>query len=92
MAIFSDGSSATPPATAAPTDGWQSIGSLHERKKENTITAKPWAGEILKASKRTGTTEKMTVFKDQVSISLDKLVLKILTFATTGLTDGIYIS
>jgi checkpoint serine/threonine-protein kinase len=71
MAIFSDADNATPPATAPPTNGWQSIGSLQERKKENTVAAKPWVGETLKAGKRVGTAEKMTIFKDEVSISLD---------------------
>jgi checkpoint serine/threonine-protein kinase len=71
MAIFSDADNTTPPATAPPRDGWQSIGSLQERKKENTVAAKPWVGETLKAGKRVGTAEKMTIFKDEVSISLD---------------------
>lgn len=75
MAIFSDAENATPPATAPPTDGWQSIGSLRERKKENTVTAKSWAGETLKAGKRVGTMEKMPIFKDQVSTSLDRIIL-----------------
>ncbi len=75
MAIFSDSNDATPPATAAPTDGWQSIGSLQERKKENTIATKPWVGETLKAGKRAGAAEKMTVFKDQVSASLVEIIL-----------------
>ncbi|ERF68143.1 hypothetical protein EPUS_08209 [Endocarpon pusillum Z07020] len=65
MAVFSDSGNATPPATAPPVEGWQSIGSLHERKKENAMAAKPWVGETLKAGKRAGTTEKMTIFKDQ---------------------------
>lgn len=70
MAIFSDADNVAQPATAAPTNGWQSIGSLQERKKENTIAAKPMGGETLKAGKRVGATEKMTIFKDQVSTSL----------------------
>ncbi len=76
MAIFSDSGNATPPATAPPPDGWQSIGSLQERKKENTVAAKPWVGETLKAGKRVGSAEKMTVFKDQVSTSLDEIISK----------------
>jgi checkpoint serine/threonine-protein kinase len=91
MAIFSDTDGATPPAMAAAPDGWQSIGSLQERKKENTVAAKPWVGETLKAGKRVGTAEKMTIFKDQVSTSLDEIVLQILTFTTTGLTDRHYV-
>ena len=73
MAIFSDADNATPPAITARTDGWQSIGSLQERKKENTVAAKPWAGETLKAGKRIGITEKMAIFKDQVSTSVNEI-------------------
>lgn len=70
LTVFSDAANATPPATAPPTNGWQTIGSLQERTKENTIAAKPWAGETLKAGKRAGTVEKMNIFKDQVRTSL----------------------
>ena len=67
MAIFSDadGAPAEPPM-GTQTKGWESIGSLRDRKKENTIEAKPWAGETLKAGKRVGQVEKMEIFKDQV--------------------------
>lgn len=70
MAIFSDAdNSSTPqPAMGAETRGWDSIGSLQERKKENTIAARPWAGETLKAGKRVGAEPKMMVFKDQVCV------------------------
>ena len=67
MAIFSDANAEAPPqTTSAPSNGWDSIGSLQERKKENTIEARPWAGETLKAGKRAGTVPKMEIFKDQV--------------------------
>ena len=82
MAIFSDANNSnnndTPPPqpTTAGTDtkGWDSIGSLQERKKENAIAARPWAGETLKAGKmvRAGTTSsepKMTIFRDTVCSS-----------------------
>lgn len=67
MAIFSDSEVAAPPPTTSITSGWDSIGSIKERKKENTIEARPWAGETLKAGKRAGTALKMEVFKDPVS-------------------------
>lgn len=82
MAIFTDGVDATPPPTGAPTGGWESIGSLQDRKKENTIAPKPWAGETLKAGSQVGRAEKMSVFKDKVSLfhhPLDPL------FTMTGL-------
>ena len=68
MAIFSDADGPPPePPVGAQTKGWESIGSLKDRKKENTVEAKPWAGETLKAGKRTGHVQKMDIFKDQVS-------------------------
>ncbi|EXJ85490.1 BUB protein kinase [Capronia coronata CBS 617.96] len=67
MAIFSDADSAAPAPTnaaASTTKGWDSIGSMRERKKENTIEARPWAGEKLKAGGKVGTVPKMEIFKD----------------------------
>jgi len=69
MAIFSDTEAQAPPPTTSTTNGWDSIGSMKERKKENTMEARPWAGETLKAGKRTGAITKMEVFKDPVSNS-----------------------
>ena len=69
MAIFSDaaGSAEAPalPAAGATTKGWDSIGSLAERKKENTVAARPWAGEKLSAGGKKPKS-KMAVFKDAV--------------------------
>jgi checkpoint serine/threonine-protein kinase len=65
MAIFSDVDGPAP-ATHPPTQGWDSIGSMKERKKENTIEARPWTGETLKAGARVGTASKMEIFKDPV--------------------------
>jgi checkpoint serine/threonine-protein kinase len=71
MAIFSDANNDRPQPTAgAEAKGWDSIGSLHERKKENAIAARPWAGETLKAGKRVGTEPKMAIFKDQVCLPI----------------------
>ena len=71
MAIFSDSDNATPPATTdgttAPPTGWASIGSLKDRKKENTIEARPWAGETIKGSKKVNGGPKMEIFRDPVS-------------------------
>ena len=66
MAIFSDAESATPPVAQTASNGWDSIGSMKERKKENTIEARPWTGETLKAGGRVGTGPKMEIFKDPV--------------------------
>lgn len=67
MAIFSDDGAANEPALGGQTKGWDSIGSLRDRKKENTMEAKPWAGETLKAGKKSGPTQKMAIFRDEVS-------------------------
>ena len=69
MAIFSDVDAQAPPPATSSTNGWDSIGSMKERKKENTIEAQPWAGQTLKAGKRVGTASKMEVFKDPVGRS-----------------------
>lgn len=48
--------------------GWESIGTLADRKKENTIAAKPWAGEKMpmRGSSTTGPAERLVVFRDEV--------------------------
>lgn len=66
IAIFSDAAS-NEPALGGQSKGWESIGSLQERKKENQIEAKPWTGETLKAGSKNGPTQKMAVFRDEVS-------------------------
>lgn len=90
MAIFSDGDSApaAAPALGGPTKGWESIGSLHERKKENTVEAKPWAGETLKAGKKAAPAQKMTIFRDQVSSVQFCPFSDFHIFTITGLIGG----
>lgn len=69
LAIFSDSDAPTSTAGAAvgeTSKGWENIGSLQERKKENVVEARPWAGETLKAGKRVGGPPKMIIFKDEV--------------------------
>ncbi|KAL8941688.1 MAG: hypothetical protein Q9216_002101 [Gyalolechia sp. 2 TL-2023] len=68
LAIFSDADG--PPsdvngAFGGAAKGWDNIGSIAERKKENTIEARPWAGETLKAGKKTNGPPKMMIFKDE---------------------------
>ncbi|RHZ47442.1 putative checkpoint protein kinase (SldA) [Aspergillus thermomutatus] len=70
MAIFSDvDSAASQPAVSGQTKGWDSIGSIQERRKENSVEAKPWAGETLKAGKKPAPKEKMTIFRDEIHLS-----------------------
>lgn len=69
MAIFSDdGAEAQSALSAADSGkGWDSIGSLASRKKENKIEAKPWAGETLKGGKTNSGVQKMMIFKVSLS-------------------------
>ncbi|KAI9926915.1 hypothetical protein MW887_004014 [Aspergillus wentii] len=67
MAIFSDADSApaSQPALGGPTKGWDSIGSMEDRRKENKMEAKPMAGETLKAGKKAAPKQKMAIFRDE---------------------------
>lgn len=67
LAIFSDSEASSQPAVGGTTNGWESIGSMKERKKENTMEAKPWVGETIKGGKKAGSVQKMAIFKDEVS-------------------------
>lgn len=66
MAIFSDTDNADAAPAQTASQGWDSIGSMKERRKENTIEAKPWTGEKLKAGGKVGAGSKMEIFRDQV--------------------------
>ncbi|KAI4192510.1 MAG: hypothetical protein LQ346_004282 [Caloplaca aetnensis] len=68
LTIFSDAdapSSGMKSTFGGATKGWDSIGSIAERKKENTMEAKPWAGETLRAGKKSNGPPKMMIFKDE---------------------------
>ena len=74
LAVFSDegvvadgGGSSGVVGAGEGSSGWESIGSLAERKKENTIAPRPWAGETLKTGKTNAGAGKMMVYKDEVS-------------------------
>ncbi|KAK3724398.1 protein kinase [Vermiconidia calcicola] len=72
VAIFSDSDESSRPSSGAgESKGWDNIGSLADRKKENAVEAKPWVGEKLKGGKTNGGMQKMMVFKDQ-SLSQSK--------------------
>ncbi|KAI1000578.1 hypothetical protein K3495_g7617 [Podosphaera aphanis] len=67
LQIFSDKDDRKPAVPSnKETSGWQSIGSLAERKKENTMDSKPWVGETLKAGGKISSA-KIPVFKDESS-------------------------
>lgn len=67
MAIFADSDEPPRPDSGSSSKGWDNIGSLADRKKENTVEAKPWAGEKLKTGKTNGGMQKLMIFKDEVS-------------------------
>ncbi|KAI9668420.1 MAG: hypothetical protein M1831_001174 [Alyxoria varia] len=72
LEIFSDdGVDAERPSSGVDASkGWEKIGSLAERKKENVVGAKPWVGETLTSGKNPTASgmPKMTIFKDEVSL------------------------
>jgi len=67
MAIFSDADAPAPalPSRGPDSKGWESIGSLTDRKKENVVEPKPWVGETLNAGGKKSST-KMAIFRDAV--------------------------
>lgn len=67
LAIFSDGDEPQKPDSSGSSKGWDSIGSIADRKKENTAEARPWVGETLKVGKKNSGVQKMMIFKDEVS-------------------------
>ncbi|KAK5714466.1 protein kinase [Elasticomyces elasticus] len=67
MAIFSDSEPPSRPDSGSSSKGWDNIGTLAERKKENTVEAKPWVGEKLAVGKTNGGMQKLMVFKDESS-------------------------
>ncbi|KAK5108489.1 hypothetical protein LTR62_008228 [Meristemomyces frigidus] len=65
LAIFADTEEPVRPDSEGSSKGWDNIGSIAERKKENSHEAKPWAGETLKGGKTNGGMAKLMVFKDE---------------------------
>ncbi|ROV91311.1 hypothetical protein VSDG_07780 [Cytospora chrysosperma] len=76
LQIFSDADAAPEPSAmgsrGAGSKGWDSIGSLADRKKENVMEPKPWAGETLKAGGKKSSAPKMAVFRDTSKSQLSK--------------------
>ena len=68
LSIFSDADapSSVKETLDAKTRGWENIDPKGNRKKENVIEARPWAGEVLKAGGKRNTGPKMTIFRDEV--------------------------
>jgi checkpoint serine/threonine-protein kinase len=70
LAIFSDADAKAPAlgSRGEGSKGWDSIGSLADRKKENVVEPKPWAGETLKAGGKKSSAPKMQIFRDTVCL------------------------
>ena len=98
MAIFSDSDDSSRPNSGSGSNGWDNIGSLADRKKENTREAKPWLGEKLQGGKTNGGMEKLMVFKDQVRSTSppqsDTFVTRFQThiYSNAGLSYHLYVS
>jgi checkpoint serine/threonine-protein kinase len=84
MAIFSDAENAgSSKPTEKESQGWENIGTLDHRKKENAQEPKPWAGETLKTQgKKASGGEKLMVFRD-TSVSPLHILIYFL-FSSTG--------
>ena len=69
LAVFSDSDNpeSNQPPVSSLSKGWDSIGSLRDRRKENEMEAKPWVGETLKQEKKPVPVHKMAIFRDEVS-------------------------
>ncbi|RGP60905.1 bub kinase [Fusarium longipes] len=77
MAIFSD-ADAQPSAMSSMgsgSKGWDSIGSLADRKKENAVEARPWAGETLQAGGKKSAAPKMSVFRDASLSQIQNIIV-----------------
>lgn len=77
MAVFLDADAAPSrigtTTAEKPTAGWENIGTLEHRKKENTQESRPWAGEVMKqdgATRKAMPGEgKLMIFRDEQSVS-----------------------
>ncbi|GJN72855.1 hypothetical protein PLIIFM63780_006920 [Purpureocillium lilacinum] len=78
LAIFSDADAKPAPLSSRSkgSKGWDTIDSLADRKKENTMEPKPWVGETLKAGgKRDAAAAKMAVFRDPSLSQINNIVV-----------------
>lgn len=75
MQIFSDDGASIQPAVSKGGSGWDNIGDIKERKKENTVAAQPWSGQTMGMGSRQNVgMPKMPIFKDKVSASSHDLL------------------
>ena len=91
LTVFSDAEAPAPSIRShvgSEAKGWESIGTIAERKKENAQEARPWTGETLKTGKRPSSAPKMVVFKDEVGSHPARFLASL--FTSTGLIYGFF--
>ena len=90
LAIFSDADGAAPDTKNASevAKGWDNIGTIADRKKENVVEARPWTGETLKAGKKPVAVPKMAIFKDEVCSAHKIFRIRIYDHRTNGWQSG----
>ncbi|KND90397.1 Checkpoint serine/threonine-protein kinase bub1 [Tolypocladium ophioglossoides CBS 100239] len=98
LAVFSDAADAKTPALSTREEGskgWDTIGSLADRKKENTMEPKPWVGETLKAGGKKATAPKLAVFRDpslsQIHIMVVPSKSQVTVHPQTGKKECIFV-
>lgn len=73
LEIFSDDGQVPQLPSTDSSRGWENIGTLAERRKENVVGAQPWLGETIKSTTPRVGAMKMPIFKDQVSFPVQSL-------------------
>ena len=92
LAIFSDADGPAPDTKNASevAKGWDNIGTIADRKKENAVEARPWTGETLKAGKKPGAVSKLAIFKDEVCSAHEVFRIRIYDHRTNGWQSGFF--
>ncbi|KAF3075347.1 Checkpoint serine/threonine-protein kinase BUB1 [Trichoderma lentiforme] len=100
ISIFSDADAQQPAMSSrdAGSKGWDSIGSLADRKKENAMEPKPWSGETLRAGgkKPASGGTKLAVFRDPSLAQIQNIIVvpskhQVTTHPQTGKRERIFV-
>ncbi len=76
LAVFEDPDGIEDGAKATNSGGWDTIGSIASRRKENVVEAKSWVGETLPMKGKINKThEKISIFRDEVCFYFKKFNL-----------------
>ena len=70
LTIFSDteiSESSTKITLGNNAKGWDNMGTIAERKKENVVGPRPWTGETLSTGRKSNCAAKFGIYKDKVS-------------------------